>query len=346
MRSFKGKIVFNAALTAKTTNKHLSEFPHRSTVEKLTYAALQGKIVFNVALTAKEILGTCWNYIDAQTSECFSPVESAVTKRACCRSSSLTRRGWSPKVLSNTEYALYKQVGSRHDCQHCVVSCRNIQCGLNEVCKEENDKAVCKCSDCADAPRNQICSSGFKTFDSECHRISYLCKNPEDNFNYFNYNGSCKSDCSQVICPSGRHCVYFETQPICILCSTCNIDWGIDGPVCGTDNRTYDRVCTLNKDSCLRHNGRVKLAYNEPCRASASCDNVKCNDGLSCLVSPDTHMPRCFECYDCHTPRVSFQDDGPFCATNGKTYQKYCRMVEDACQTKTYIGKSFQRLNQ
>jgi len=69
----------------------------------------------------------------------------------------------------------------------------------------------------------------------------------------------------------------------------------------------------------------------------ATCGSVKCTDGQSCLVEPNSKKPRCVSCSVrpkwCRVSKGDPSAKGPICSTNGRTYSNWCEMTEEGCRT-------------
>ena len=60
---------------------------------------------------------------------------------------------------------------------------------------------------------------------------------------------------------SGEECVDSGGAPRC-QCPTCD---PIVVPVCGTDNRTYENACELQRQACVSRRPRLVVAYGGQC---------------------------------------------------------------------------------
>lgn len=74
----------------------------------------------------------------------------------------------------------------------------------------------------------------------------------------------------------------------------------------------------------------------------ATCDNIKCFTGQTCLKELNSQKPRCVSCMLrpkwCKAATGRFEAPlGPICSTNGKTYNNWCEMTEDACSIGTAL---------
>ena len=88
----------------------------------------------------------------------------------------------------------------------------------------------------------------------------------EMEFKDYTYLGD--STCSSIICSHGLKCRIDENgSPRCYCPDNCNEyvhRISSEGPVCGTDNRTYENVCELNKGAC-RTGDNLTVAYIGEC---------------------------------------------------------------------------------
>jgi len=70
---------------------------------------------------------------------------------------------------------------------------------------------------------------------------------------------------------------------------------------------------------------------------NATCKTIQCARGQTCLTDKLNHdLPRCVTCKHprwCRHYRKQ-QLAGPICSTNGRTYNNWCEMSKDACETR------------
>jgi len=79
----------------------------------------------------------------------------------------------------------------------------------------------------------------------------------------------------------------------------------------------------------------------------ATCKNIKCMEGQTCLTELSSQKPRCVTCFirpkwcKVNSSRVDAAPTGPICSTNGKTYKNWCEMTEDACSTGVALDTNY-----
>ena len=100
-------------------------------------------------------------------------------------------------------------------------------------------------------------------------------------------NGTCEAKFEKELkaeCPEcgSQECKFIGTHRYC-HCKICD---NREDPVCGTDGRTYESVCVLERTNCEYPELNVRFDYNGKCNAivvdvSDNCDF--CNFGGSCV---------------------------------------------------------------
>ncbi|XP_044586756.1 follistatin-A isoform X3 [Cotesia glomerata] len=159
----------------------------------------------------------------------------------------------------------------------------------------------------------------------------------------------CRESCAQVQCEEGKKCVVRRGRPRCVCSPECKTPrGGSNGPVCGTDGRSYRSLCRLKKHACKKASHELTVAYHGYCQKNADCTTIRCREGQTCLTEIKTNRPRCVTCmYRCPSAqrkhensekRQRFRGDDPgypsvLCATNNMTYPSWCHIIKDACVT-------------
>ncbi|TPP67703.1 hypothetical protein FGIG_00860 [Fasciola gigantica] len=113
---------------------------------------------------------------------------------------------------------------------------------------------------------------------------------------------------SGLVCPDGQFCLLrqFDGRPMCTGLLTDRsaglndqescIREPFSTPKCGVDNRTYVSECEL-KLAGLEKQLEVRIAYEGPCIAQATCNNVVCpREGMVCRPHHATGQPVCLDC--------------------------------------------------
>ncbi|XP_065216145.1 follistatin-like [Planococcus citri] len=160
----------------------------------------------------------------------------------------------------------------------CQSSCQNVKCPADKSCvQDQNLNAHCvKCNFCSNrTPSNprRVCGIDGITYRSACHLRQISCLNGRSITTA--YEGRCKSNasCKNIRCPRGEKCLMHKASnlPRCVSCSECPkwktaaaIRREMGGPICGTNNQTYDSWCFMVEDSC-------RLGYVVETQFAASC---------------------------------------------------------------------------
>jgi len=137
----------------------------------------------------------------------------------------------------------------------------------------------------------------------------------------------------------------------------------INNPVCGSDGKTYESTCHLDKEKRCKNKPLLRIANYGSCTAPAC--RVKCpftlfprrvcgSDGKTysslcelnnvkrCDKKPDLYVEYpgyCRQCMIAPCPKI----DKPVCGSDGKTYDSNCHLNrEKACKNKFYLYVAYQ----
>ncbi|XP_017485943.1 PREDICTED: formin-J, partial [Rhagoletis zephyria] len=196
-----------------------------------------------------------------------------------------------------------------------------------------------------------VCGTDGRTYNTECQLKKRACRTNNPSLTVA-YRGHCRTSCNGVKCLGGLTCV--EDQYTIPHCIACKIDCPEDDAaaaashaidpkraVCGVDGKTYRSVCDINRMICK--SGRsIAVAYPGPCRADRpTCNEINCGHKHTCLVDLLTHEPRCVTCsYKCARKRrpTSLRfEEGKICGVNNHTYNSWCELRRDSCNTGFFI---------
>lgn len=192
-----------------------------------------------------------------------------------------------------------------------------------------------------------VCGSDGRTYNTECQLKKRACRT-DNSALVVAYRGHCQTSCKKVNCMNGLQCVEDNYAiPHCIVCSIqCPADDNtkkIDPTraVCGVDGNTYKSTCDINRMVC-KIGRSIAVAYPGPCREERStCSEINCGSKMSCLTDLLTHRPRCvsckFKCSRKRRPTNIRYEEGKLCGNNNRTYNSWCEMKKDSCQTGLFI---------
>ena len=114
--------------------------------------------------------------------------------------------------------------------------------------------------------------------------------------------------CAEITCPPYGNCVHSDNGEVC-LCPNCSPN---GGKVCGSDGRTYNHSCELEKHAY------PTVCAEKTCPPYANC--IHSDSGLVCLC------PNC-------APKGS-----KVCGSDGRTYEHSCELEKHACKKNKSIS--------
>ncbi|XP_022821461.1 agrin-like isoform X2 [Spodoptera litura] len=203
--------------------------------------------------------------------------------------------------------------------------CSEHECADGGVCQLNEARApVCRCGPPCDLlvrPGSAVCGSDYKDYPSECALRRESCRTRQQLT--IAYRGECASaqhPCDSVKCGSREHCTLdARGVAVCGCGAECE---AVVRPVCGSDGRTYDSRCHLDRASCL-DNRDVRVAYTGPCGVENPCARASCPWGGACVARGGAAQCACPVCDATLTP---------VCASDRNTYGSECKMRMHACQ--------------
>ncbi|XP_071965487.1 follistatin-A-like isoform X2 [Antedon mediterranea] len=149
----------------------------------------------------------------------------------------------------------------------------------------------------------------------------------------------CKVNCDDVDCGPDKKCKMKNGRPRCVCNLNCSkFDAEYDGPVCGTDDNTYERPCNLYRSRC-RLRQSIEIAYYGVCSTN-SCDHVTCPNGRYCIQDRN-HRPHCVECRaTCKNAAGGF-----VCGSDNISYESKCHLQLHSCRFKQVTKTADDRCN-
>lgn len=287
--------------------------------------------------------GICWLH-RTREGMCSNSYQLNITQKECCELQ-LTYNPftyWTPENLQFSELVrLHSIYGGVPGCISCRTSCKNVRCGTNKSCRMRGDQPRCVCSPNCTAParfrryRGKICGSDGQEYRNYCSLLKHNCRHRKSvSIAYF---GFCKNSCQNVTCYGlGKQCLEDRTTlPHCVYCNKrCDVPASERNTrlLCDEYGHTHQSFCHLIAAAC-RLGQSIRLAYYGRCRDNATCNNIACPVGKTCLTNPRNGSPVCYACNRLcdHAPSIKV------CGTDNRSYQNYCQLSDQACRRGIFI---------
>ncbi|XP_070168746.1 agrin isoform X2 [Polyergus mexicanus] len=237
--------------------------------------------------------------------------------------------------------------------------CENKKCEFYGECESDSAgeaKCVCpsKCESSVTEPAGaeKVCGSNGVTYDNECDLKRASCTSRT--FIAISYVGDCEM-CTRVKCEHGAHCV----AGVCVCPKVCPESSG--ELVCGSDVKTYQSECELQRAACDRDpklpalhvtfygdcgdrlavaalTTKSTLAVTRVATTIAdmtstqereACKDIHCDFEATCELGPD-RFPRCSCRFDCAS--IPPENMRAVCGSDLRIYSSLCAMKMEACQ--------------
>lgn len=200
----------------------------------------------------------------------------------CVCAPTCSRQGRRRGTVCGSDGRTYRHKCSllKYNCRHtenvfvdyygkCKRSCTDVQCESGKQCASDQN-GLPHCLVCAQncrrpgARNSPMCGSNGVTYPSLCHYRQAACF--AGGLMSIAYRGECRADitCEEMQCSMSQKCLRDLTTGR-LQCLTCDFDCNMmenKGPVCGTDNVTYQDWCQLRRTACqtgivinTKHNG-------------------------------------------------------------------------------------------
>ncbi|XP_063548558.1 agrin-like [Cydia strobilella] len=210
--------------------------------------------------------------------------------------------------------------------------CVEHECADGGICQLNEARApICRCGPPCDLiarTGSAVCGSDYKDYPSECALRRESCRIRQQLT--IAYRGKCASaqhPCDSVKCGIREHCsLDSRGVAVCGCGPECE---AIVRPVCGTDGRTYDSPCLLDRTAC-RDNRDVRTAYMGACGEANPCARTTCPWGGACVSRGGAAQCACPVC-DAML--------APVCGSDHNTHGSECKMRMHACQEGIQEGK-------
>ncbi|RWS26190.1 follistatin-A-like protein, partial [Leptotrombidium deliense] len=281
--------------------------------------------------------GNCWSSMNAN-GRCFSLLKSRVSEEECCGDGKAST-AYSVDDLESGELFFYRAIQGGVPCQQCKNTCEGVNCGPGKRCSLRNNKPHCVCDTiCTRKMRKmgKVCGTDGRTYRHTCRLLKRKCR--RDSTLNIAYYGSCQKKCEKIRCQGSKTCIVDQNlTPHCVKCTkNCpkvNITNDASKLVCGADNQTYASDCHLKQAACLRGKA-IQMAYKGECKSNADCASINCQRGQKCLTDiRNGNQPRCVTCPMQCIPPLFTVNSPQVCASNNRTYDNWCSMMQDACST-------------
>ncbi|KAG8316609.1 hypothetical protein J6590_046655 [Homalodisca vitripennis] len=167
---------------------------------------------------------------------------------------------------------------------------------------------------------------------------------------YGQHGSGIEDVCENVHCAHGGICMVDPSgQTVC----RCPVDCPpVFSPVCGTDSKTYNNMCSLRLYSCnnkktilVQHSGecaplQIQL-HSSFLDSRDPCQNRSCPPGARCIPSPDGQSASCLCPKHCpvYSQHLALN---PICGTDNRDYRDQCEMHRTACEQELIVNVKYE----